>query len=62
MLDEPVPDRRAEIPNYSVEDASLAVEARIARIVGAGSFGFWTTFATICLSAIALLILALMKG
>jgi hypothetical protein len=49
-------------PNAIVENASLAVEARIEKIIGAGSFGFWTAFITICLAAIGLLAIALIKS
>jgi len=48
-------------PNSLIEDASVAVEARIARIVGAGSFGFWIAFLAICLSSMGLLVLALFR-
>ena len=65
MSNEPVlniPSGKQSDPNAVVENASLAVEARIARIIGAGSFGFWTAFTTICLSAIGLLAIALFKS
>ena len=65
MSNEPVlniPSSKQPDPNAIVENASLAVEARIAKIIGAGSFGFWTAFITICLSAIGLLAIALFKS
>jgi hypothetical protein len=62
MLDEPVSNTQANAPNSFVENAALAWEARIARLVGAGSFGFWVTFVTICLFAGALLVLAPLKS
>ena len=48
--------------NALVENASLAVEARIERLIGGGNFGFWTAFIAICLSAAGLLVIALFRG
>jgi hypothetical protein len=62
MSNEPflnIPPSQQPDPNALVENASLAVEARIAKIIGGGSFGFWIVFLTICLSALALLAIAL---
>jgi len=53
---------KASLPGSLVEDISLAWKSRIGRFVGAGSFGFWITFGTICLFAAALLVLARLKA
>lgn len=63
MSNEPVLNTNEQPdPNALVENASLALEARISKVIGAGSFGFWTAFLTICLAAIGLLAIALFKS
>ena len=65
MSNEPflnIPPSQQADPNALVENASLAVEAWIAKIIGGGSVGFWIAFLTICLSALALMAIALFRS
>ena len=63
MSNEPVSNPQSDAnPNFTVENLSQAFEARIARFLGAGSFGFWMVFLAICLSAAGLLLLALLRS
>jgi hypothetical protein len=62
MWSEPNSNTPVETPENSLlTRASFAFEAQVNRMIGAGGIFFWALFGGVCLAAVALLVVALLK-